>query len=242
MKMRVAGCVVVMMSLFALGLLPAAAQEDACYAKNGNWMSDTQKCVLSAGVHVNVDYPLEMAQFPAAASVIDAFILDQQKTFIASYTPDYTLPSYTNDWTMNISNELYKYSDDIQTVLFDISFYTGGAHPNSGYKSFTFDVKQGKELTLNDVFLNGTVPLDVISKLAQEDLKKQLGDMADPGMLEAGTTATTPDNYKNWALTPNSLVFFFDPYQVAAYAAGPQKVEIPFTTLNGLLAAPFGTP
>jgi len=95
---------------------------------------------------------------------------------------------------------------------------------------------------LNDVFLNGTVPLDVISKLAQEDLKKQLGDMADPGMLEAGTTATTPDNYKNWALTPNSLVFFFDPYQVAAYAAGPQKVEILFTTLNGLLAAPFGTP
>ena len=90
------------------------------------------------------------------------------------------------------------------------------------------------------MFVNGAVPLEIISKLAQEDLKKQLGDMTDASMLEAGTTAATPDNYKNWALTPNSLIFFFDPYQVAAYAAGPQKVEIPFTTLHTLLAAPFG--
>src|SRR6266542_2052224 len=94
MKTRIMVCFMVMISLFVLGLLPAAAQEDACYAKNGNWLSDTQKCVLSAGVHVDVDYPLEMAQYPAAAKAIDAFILDQQKTFIASYTPDYSLPSY----------------------------------------------------------------------------------------------------------------------------------------------------
>ena len=240
MKTRVMVGLAMVISIFALGLLPAAAQEDVCYAKNGNWMSDTQKCVMSAGVHVDVDYPLAFAQYPAAAAVIDAFILDQQKTFIASYTPDYSLPSYANDWTMNISNEIYKYSDDIQSVVFNIGFYTGGAHPNSGYKSYTFDVKQGKELTLNDVFVNGAVPLEIISKLAQEDLKKQLGDMTDASMLEAGTTAATPDNYKNWALTPNSLIFFFDPYQVAAYAAGPQKVEIPFTTLHTLLAAPFG--
>jgi hypothetical protein len=219
-------------------MLPAAAQEDACYAKNGNWLSDTQTCRMSAGVHVDVDYPLEMAQYPAAAKVIDAFVLDQQKSFISSYTPDYSLPSYANDWTMNITNETYKYSEDIQTVVFNISFYTGGAHPNSGYKSFTFDLKNSKELTLNDVFLNGTIPWDTISQLAQDSLKTQLGDMADPTFIEPGT-GTNPDNYKSWALTPNSLIFFFDPYQVAPYAAGPQKVEIPFATLHTSLAPAF---
>ena len=131
MKTRVLVCFSVLMSLFALGFLPAAAQEDACYSKDGNWLPDTQKCVVSVGVHVDVDYPLALAQYPDVAKMIDTFITDQQKTFIASYTPDYTMPAYTNDWTMRISNEIYKFSDDIQSVVFDIGFYTGGAHPNS---------------------------------------------------------------------------------------------------------------
>jgi hypothetical protein len=239
MKTRLLVCLSIVMSVFVLGILPAAAQEDACYSKNGTWMADTQKCVMSVGVRVDVDYPLEMAQYPEVAKVIDTFITDQQKTFISSYTPDYTLPSYTNNWEMTINNEIYKFSDDIQTVVFNIHFYTGGAHPNSGYNTFTFDVKQGKQLTLEDLFQNGDVPWDIIAKLAKDDLKTQLGDMADEIMLEPGTTATNHDNYKNWALTDKSIIFFFDPYQVAAYAAGPQKVEIPFTTLHTLLVPPF---
>ncbi len=240
MKTRVLVCISMMISLFALALLPAAAQEDDCYSKDGNWMPDTQKCVVSVGVHVDIDYPLAMVQYPEVAKVIDTFIADQQKSFIASYTPDYTLPAHVNNWEMNISNEIYKFSDDIQTVVFNTYFYTGGAHPNSGYNTMTFDVKQGKQLTIADIFLNGDVPYDIIAKLAQEDLKTQLGDMADPTMLDPGTTATNHDNYKNWALTDKSIIFFFDPYQVAAYVAGPQKVEIPFTTLHTLLAPPIG--
>jgi len=239
MKTRVLVCLALLMSLFALGMLPAAAQEDACYGKDGNWTADTQKCVVSVGVRVDVDYPLEMAQYPEVAKVIDTFITDQQKSFISSYTPDYTLPAHVNNWGMNITNEIYKFSDDIQTVVFNISFYTGGAHPNSGYNTMTFDVKQGKQLALTDIFLKGDIPYDIIAKLVREDLKTQLGDMVDPIMFDPGTDPTNHDNYKNWALTDKSIIFFFDPYQVAAYAAGPQKVEIPFTTLHTLLAPPF---
>ncbi|MBI1279033.1 MAG: DUF3298 domain-containing protein [Anaerolineaceae bacterium] len=240
MKTRVLVCLSVMMSLLGLGLLPAAAQEDACYSKDGNWMTDTQKCVVSVGVRVDVDYPLEMAQYPEVAKVIDTFITDQQKSFISSYTPDYTLPAHVNNWEMNISNEIYTFSDEIQTVVFNISFYTGGAHPNSGYTTMTFDVKKGKQLMLSDLFINGEVPYDIIAKLAQEDLKTHLGDMVDPIMFDPGTDPNNHDNYKNWALTDKSIIFFFDPYQVAAYAAGPQKVEIPLTTLHTLLVPPFG--
>lgn len=242
MKTRIMICIGLVVSLFALSLLPAAAsQEDDCYSKDGNWSADTQKCTVTVGVQVNIDYPLDMVQYPAVTKVIDAFITDQQKSFIASYAPDYTLPAHVNNWGMTVTNQTFKYSDEIQTVLFDISFYTGGAHPNSGYRSFTFDVNKGTEYQLSDIFTGGKVPLDAISKLAQDDLKKKLGDMYDSTMLEAGTTPSTPDNYKNWALTPTSIIFFFDPYQVAPYAAGPQQVEIPFTELKGMLAKPFGS-
>ena len=195
---------------------------------------------MSAGVHVDVDYPLTIAQYPTAASVIDAFILDQQKTFIASYAPDYGLPSYANDWTLKISYESYEFSGFVRSVVFNMSFYTGGAHPNSGYKSFNFDVMNNQELTLNDVFLNGNIPWDTISTLVQDDLKTQLGDIADVTSIEQGT-GTNPDNYKNWVVSSDGLTFFFDPYQVAAYAAGPQKVVIPFVALHTLLAPQFAS-
>jgi hypothetical protein len=40
-------------------------------------------------------------------------------------------------------------------------------------------------------------------------------------------------------ITPDALTFFFPPYQVAAYAAGPQTVSIPLAQLGALLAPPF---
>ena len=67
MKTRIMVCVSMLMSLFALGMLPAAAQEDTCYSKDGNWLPDTQKCTVTVGVQVNVDYPLAFAQYPEAA-------------------------------------------------------------------------------------------------------------------------------------------------------------------------------
>ena len=240
MKRRLVVGVSMLISLFVLAILSVAAQEDACFAKNGNWQSDTQKCVMSAGVHVDVDYPLEFADYPSAVAVIDSFVLDSQKNFIASYTPDYSLPSYANDWSMQISYENYQFSDFVRSVAFDMSFYTGGAHPNSGYKTFNFDVNQDKELKLADLFVNGDIPWDMLSQLVQDDLKTQLADMSDATTIEQGT-GTNPNNYQSWVLSDDGLIFLFDPYQVAAYAAGPQKVVIPFTALSTVLNPQFSS-
>lgn len=240
MKTRILTLSVVAASLFAFSLFPAAAQEDECYAKNGTWDADTSQCKLTVGVTVDVDYPLEYAAFPEAAAVIDSFIANQQQAFIASYTPDYSLPSYANNWWMGISHEDYQFSDSIRSIVFTNSFYTGGAHPNSGYSTFTFDVANGTQLQLEDLFVDGTIPWDSISALVQDDLNTRLTDMTDAATIELGT-GMNPDNYKSWALTPDSLIFFFDPYQVAAYAAGPQQSEIPLSTFAGQLNSPFAS-
>lgn len=238
MKTRILAVSMIMITVFAFGLLPAAAQENDCYAKNGTWDAEAQKCKVTVGVTVDVDYPLELAQYPAAAAVIDQFIADQQQAFIASYTPDYSLPSYINNWWMGITHENYQFSDDIRTVVFTSSFYTGGAHPNSGYTTFTFDTAQGTQIALADLFVNGDIPWDTISTFVQNDLNTRLTDMTDAATIELGT-GTNPDNYQRWVLTPDSLIFFFDPYQVAAYAAGPQQSAVPLSTFAGQLNPPF---
>lgn len=228
MKKHILAVSMTAITVFAFGLFTAAAQEDQCLTKNGTWDADTSTCKLTVGVTVEVDYPLELAEFPAAAAVIDEFVANQQQSFISSYTPDYTLPSYTNNWWMGITHEDYQFSDDVRSVVFTNSFYTGGAHPNSGYTTFTFDVANDTQIMLEDLFVDGNIPWDTISTFVQGDLNSRLTDMTDSATIELGT-GTNPDNYKSWALTSDSLIFFFDPYQVAAYAAGPQQSAIPLS-------------
>ena len=42
-------------------------------------------------------------------------------------------------------------------------------------------------------------------------------------------------NYDNWTITKKGLGITFDPYQVAAYAAGPQNVVVPYSALKEII-------
>ena len=58
--------------------------------------------------------------------------------------------------------------------------------------------------------------------------------MSDDEWIGRGAGANA-DNFQNWNLTKKGLMFTFDQYQVAAYAAGPQTVIIPFDKLKNIL-------
>ncbi len=238
MKIRL--LLLALLSTLLLPGLGVAAQEDACYAHYGLWDAETQTCSLTMGVQVSVNYPLELADFPLAAGTIDSFIKTHQQNFVASYTPIFDLPTFTNNWTLNINYELFQFSDTVRSVLFTLSDYTGGAHPNANFQTFTFDFANDRLLMLADVFVGGQIPWVDISTFVQVDLSEKMGDMADLQWIADGT-GENPDNYQNWVLTADSIIFFFPPYQVAAYAAGMQQVEIPFSALHTLLAPPFAS-
>jgi hypothetical protein len=69
-------------------------------------------------------------------------------------------------------------------------------------------------------------------------LESALGEMADPSWIQEGAGPRT-DNFARWALVEEGLTIFFDPYQVAPWAAGPQAVTIPRAALAEV-AAPGG--
>lgn len=81
--------------------------------------------------------------------------------------------------------------------------------------------------------------LEILAPLVRDDLSAQLGDMTDAEWIAMGTDPAEPFNYRSWALTNDALVIYFDPYQVAAYAAGPQVVSIPLADIADVLAPPF---
>ncbi|HXL79711.1 MAG TPA: DUF3298 domain-containing protein [Pyrinomonadaceae bacterium] len=130
--------------------------------------------------------------------------------------------------------------DDLISVQFDIGGYSAGAaHPNSYTDVINFDLRNGKQLKLSDLFKPGAKYLPALSSYCVQDLKKQSKKKGADGMLDddwiqrgAGSDA---NNFRSWTITKNGLGINFDSYQVGPYAAGPQYVRVPYTALQEII-------
>lgn len=118
---------------------------------------------------------------------------------------------------------------DIWSIKFDFSFYyDGAAHPGLYSITVTYDLDQGRELALGDIFLPNSGYLEAISFFCISELNTRNPDFAD---FVAAGAAPTPDNYRNWNIAEDGLMITFDEYQVAPYAAGPQTIVVPWSGL-----------
>ena len=121
---------------------------------------------------------------------------------------------------------------DVWSIKFDISYYSdGAAHPGHYSTTLTYDLSNGSEIHLDQLFFPGSPYLQVIS----DNCKTQLAarDIAFD-MFSSGADPL-PENYQRWNISNEGLIITFDEYQVAAYAAGPQIVTIPFSELQGTI-------
>lgn len=227
-------CIGLLLLLTLMSGAATAAPEDDCFAANGMWDPEESKCVIRTGIRIDLDYPVELAAQPVVAETIDPWLAQMQQDFIAAYAPDFTLPSYTNNWTLTASYEIYAHSTDVTSLVYTVGNYTGGAHPNYLYVTYTFDFVDQSVIALEDLFVRGRDPWATIAPLVMADLTEQLGDAADPAWIEGGSGAD-PENYRAFALTEDSLIFFFAPYQVGPYAAGGLEVRIPLDALEGVI-------
>jgi hypothetical protein len=102
-----------------------------------------------------------------------------------------------------------------------------------------FDLKNGKLLKLVDLFQPGSKYLQTLATTCIQALTKQAqaegpDSMLDEAWIERGAAAELT-NYDNWTITRKGLGITFDPYRVAAYAAGPQHVVAPYAALKGII-------
>ena len=58
--------------------------------------------------------------------------------------------------------------------------------------------------------------------------------MLDDDWIERGA-GPEAENYTSWTIGKKGLGIIFDAYQVAAYAAGPQHVLVPYSALKDLM-------
>ncbi|OGG54242.1 hypothetical protein A2851_01070 [Candidatus Kaiserbacteria bacterium RIFCSPHIGHO2_01_FULL_53_29] len=165
---------------------------------------------------IDVQYP----QF--GMPVIDAQIkknVDETITEVKGFPanpPDLSSPQ--NELTMRFDSAYI--GPDVISVKLIISQYTGGAHPNTLFSGLNFDRASNQQLLQDDAFKMIGLTVAQVSVAATEQLKSKLGE----GMFTEGANSN-PGNFSSFVISAEKVTFIFQPYQVAAYAAGPQEVS-----------------
>ena len=154
-----------------------------------------------------------------------------------------SLPSDMNNF-IDVSYNVEYADDNLISVKLLEDTFEGGVHPNYNYFTVTYDLKQGRELKLSDLFKPGAKYLEAISDYATRDLQSRKDPDGNENMglaqdIFANGAKPTGENYARWNITKKGLMFTFDPYQVGPYAYGAQTVIIPYAKLREI-AKPDG--
>ncbi|MFL6085014.1 MAG: esterase [Mycobacterium sp.] len=119
-----------------------------------------------------------------------------------------------------------------QSVVFTMWQNVGGVHPQTWYQAFNWDLGKKAPITFDTLFKPGAKPLDVIYPAVEQYLQKQQG-LIDGIPPSVGLDAA---KYQNFALTDDSLTFFFSQGELFAGSAGPVEASVPRATVAPLLA------
>jgi hypothetical protein len=119
-----------------------------------------------------------------------------------------------------------------RSVVFSVWQNVGGAHPQTFYQAFNWNVATRAPITFDTLFKPGTKPLDVIYPEVNQDLQKEQGMIDQIPENEGRDTA----NYQNFAITDDSVIFFFSQGELFSESAGPVQASVPRAVVATMLA------
>ena len=202
-----------------------------------SWPADEVKKVQikdsGTGYTINVFYP--QTKSDVISGYMHDFATDQIIQFKqdTAWTTDPNLPKDTVlDTSLSIDYTSEK-SPTVETYIFTVSSDTGGAHPLTTTRTFSY-VKEGTPLTLDTLFTNKAKGIAALSTYAIDYLEKKA--VSDNAWIKDGA-GPTEDNYQTFSVEDGNLFIYFDPYQVAPYSDGLQKVVVPFSALTPYLSS-----
>jgi len=106
--------------------------------------------------------------------------------------------------------------------------YLGGAHPNTETSFLNINLKNANPILLKDLFKTKDYAQEIypliLKNLNQNFEEEEWWD------LQARITETN-----NFYIENNTLFIYFNPYEIASYAAGPQTATIQLDTISNIL-------
>lgn len=124
------------------------------------------------------------------------------------------------------------------SLLNSIYSYTGGAHPNTFYTSYLYELRPSgvSEIKVDSLFRADSNWLARLTPLILSDLERQEASWVTQGQV----TELTAVDLSTFTLGPTGLTFHFAPYAMGPYVQGAFAVTVEYGQLLGL--APAGGP
>lgn len=138
-------------------------------------------------------------------------------------------PSFKQTWDDTSAMKMISNQDNLLTIQYTASGYTGGAHGYYLESYKTFDLNTNKVLTQNDIFKNPADPAwsnIMMSHFTNKDQKEML--LVDKIPLN-----------NNFYFDNQKITFVYNQYEVAAYAAGVVPITLKFDEIKDKLKPEF---
>jgi uncharacterized protein len=201
----------------------------------------SEHAVYKAGKVGKVNYTIDTRypQFDGATadfSAVNRTFADASKKSNEEATPKPDSGvEHEQAWSYEQVFVLHRPSAKAITVAIGFYGFSGGAHGFGGTACMLVDLRTGKSVEPNGVFVPGDAWLKSMVGLVGADLKKQFAN--NPGFddaLEPATLAKTLRDPGHYCWRTDRLELVFNAYDVGPYSAGPYTVDIPYSRLRSL--------
>jgi len=127
---------------------------------------------------------------------------------------------------------VYNRNDIISIVNFTESYF-GGAHGSHQYVNRVVDLKTGKRITENDIFIDDFS--DGLAKIIVNEIA--LANQVEVAELENIGFFSIDEIYpnQNFFVDDTGITYTFNEYEIAAYVVGPVSVKIPYEKIQFFL-------
>lgn len=180
---------------------------------------------------VNIMYPhINNVKKDSPAELINLIYEEGSHNYVRNVVDEYAdeaLHMYTDGFI----NTFYEFmvtstvefnKDNMLSITQTYVQYTGGAHSNTIQQSAVYDMKTGTELAPNDI-IGGTYEetLQNVREMFITNINNHPDDYYENAIEIVNNTG-----FINYYLTDESLVFYFNEYEIAPYAAGIITVNL----------------
>lgn len=153
----------------------------------------------------------------------DSSFVEYEKVYEEIYENNPIEPTDTFNFITDVKGKVLYCDSNILSYQRELYTYAGGAHGMNTKINYVFDIKTGEQLTEEDIFGQG--------------FERKVGKLLDEKAKALRVEGLLPEEnefYNDWyiepngnfALTDSSIIYTFNPYEIAPYCYGIIDIEI----------------
>lgn len=155
------------------------------------------------------------------------------KEFVQEYEDfNKEMPDAAMAWYYNADVNVEIVTDTLISLAVQEDYFTGGAHGGAETYFINVHPRTGAEFTLDNLLKEGyQEPLTTIG----EQVFRQVREIADTASLNENYFEFPDDTFQlnqNYGFKKEGIVFYYNNYEIAPYAAGPTEVVIPYDRIK----------